>query len=37
MDPRRNAVVFVWLYLASYICISVPLGVYIAGLELGWW
>ena len=37
MDPRHNAALFVWLYLSSYVCISVPLGVYWAGLGLGWW
>ena len=37
MEPRRAPVVFVSLYLASYLLISFPLGVYIAGLELGWW
>lgn len=24
-------------YCASYLVISVPLGVWMAGLELGWW
>ena len=37
MNPKRTAIIFVWLYLTSYIAISVPLGVYWAGLSLGWW
>tara|TARA_R110002020_G_C15939263_1_gene744528 strand:- start:346 stop:474 length:129 start_codon:yes stop_codon:yes gene_type:complete len=37
MDPKRATITFVVLYLCSYVVISGTVGVYWAGLALGWW
>ena len=37
MNAGKAARLLIILYLLGYIVIAVPLGVFLAGLELGWW
>ena len=37
MNAGKAARLLIILYLLGYIVIAVPLGVLLAGLELGWW
>jgi hypothetical protein len=37
MESRTAAKLMIVIYLLGYVVVAVPLGVFLAGLEMGWW